>query len=58
MLYSSTTYNATSVFGIEDLEADGVFNSTEDIDFLPIAFKFMADTAKYYSDKVDKYRIK
>ena len=44
--------------GVFTLEADGVFNSTEDIDFLPIAFKFMADTAKYYSDKVDKYRIK
>lgn len=42
--------------GVFTLEADGVFGPKTDKAFLPIAFKFMNDTVKFYSDKVDAYR--
>lgn len=42
--------------GVFTLEADGVFCAKTDKEFLPIAFKFMNDTAKFYSDKVDAFR--
>ena len=44
--------------GVFTLECDGEYHKATDKVFLPIAYKFMNDTAKFYADKVEKYRIK
>ena len=43
--------------GVFNLETDK-FLAEFDVDFYPTVTRFMAQTAKYYADKVDSYRIK
>ena len=42
--------------GVFTLEADGRYYEKTDKEFLPTAFRFMSDTAKFFAEKIEKYK--
>lgn len=42
--------------GVFTLESDGAFGKETDRDFLPTAFRFMSDTARFCAEKIERYK--